>query len=178
VSHLGFVLLGVFAWNELALQGAVLTMVAHGLSTGALFIIVGALQHRIHTRDVSRMGGFWTVAPNMGGATTVFVMASLGIPGLADFVGEFLTLLGTWQTAPVLTVLAAVGILIGTVYGLKLLQHAFYGENVHNHAFPDLNGREVLIAGVMIVMLVAIGLYPAPVLDAFGSVTANLLARS
>ena len=99
VSHLGFVLLGVFAWNPLALQGAVLQMVCHGISTGALFILVGALQDRIHTRDLDRMGGLWQVAPRMGGAAMFFAMASLGLPGLGNFVAEFLVLVGVWQVS-------------------------------------------------------------------------------
>jgi NADH-quinone oxidoreductase subunit M len=90
VSHLGFVLLGIFAWNPLALQGALMTMICHGLSTGALFILVGALQERMHTREIGEMGGLWSTAPRLSGAALFFVLASLGLPGLGDFVGEFL----------------------------------------------------------------------------------------
>jgi NADH-quinone oxidoreductase subunit M len=84
VSHLGFVLVGIFAWNSLALQGAVMTMICHGISTGALFFLVGALQERIHTRDLERMGGLWAAAPRLGGSALFFAMASLGLPGLGD----------------------------------------------------------------------------------------------
>jgi len=101
VSHLGFVLLGVFAWNTLALQGALLQMVAHGISTGALFVVAGLLQERMHTRDIDRMGGLWSVAPRLGGVALFFALASLGLPGLGDFAAEFLVLLGAFQASAV-----------------------------------------------------------------------------
>ena len=101
VSHMGFVLLGIFAWNTLALQGVVLQIVCHALSTGALFILVGSLQDRIHTRDMDKMGGLWAVAPRMGGTAMFFALASLGLPGLGNFVAEFLILVGTWQVSQV-----------------------------------------------------------------------------
>ena len=88
VSHMGFVLLGVYAWNQYALQGAVIVMLAHGLSTGALFVIAGALQDRMHTREMGRMGGLWDTIPRMSGSALYFSVASLGLPGLANFVGE------------------------------------------------------------------------------------------
>ena len=160
VSHLGFVLLGAFAMNELALQGAVVTMIAHGLSTGALFFIAGALQHRLHTREMASMGGVWSIAPTLSGAALAFTMASAGLPGLADFVGEFLTLLGTWQASPPLAVAAALGILGATIYGLKLLHQTFFGPNRHGLSFPDLSGREVVIVGSLVASLVCFGLYP------------------
>ncbi len=102
VSHMGFVLLGIFAWNELALQGALLIIIAHGISTGALFILVGALNDRIHTRDLDRMGGCGRRCPGLGGVWLFFALASLGLPGLGEFVGEFLVLLGTYPCQPAL----------------------------------------------------------------------------
>ncbi|MGE5648448.1 MAG: complex I subunit 4 family protein [Acidobacteriota bacterium] len=165
VSHLGFVLLGVFAGNELAIRGAVVTMIAHGFSTGALFIIAGSLQDRIHTREMGHMGGLWSVAPYMSGATMFFLMASLGLPGLADFVGEFLVLAGTFQVSRPLAVVASIGVLMSTIYGLKMIQKAFHGPNRNELAFPDLVPREALILGIMMVALVWLGLYPKPVLD-------------
>jgi NADH-quinone oxidoreductase subunit M len=167
VSHLGFVLLGAFAWNDLALSGALMTMLAHGLSTGALFVIVGAIQERIHTRDIAAMGGLWSVAPYMSGAAMFFTMASLGLPGLGDFVGEILVLAGTYPVAPWHAVLAAIGVLASTFYGLKLIQRAFHGPNVHGLVFADLRPREALVMAVMIGMLIWLGVYPQPVLRAF-----------
>ena len=99
ISHLGFVLLGIYAGNALALQGAIVQMLAHGLSTGALFILVGALQERLHTRDMLQLGGLWSTAPRIGAIGLFFAIASLGLPGLGNFVGEFLVLLGTYRVA-------------------------------------------------------------------------------
>ncbi|MGE5571078.1 MAG: NADH-quinone oxidoreductase subunit M [Rhodospirillales bacterium] len=172
ISHLGFVLLGVFAFTSLALTGAVVTMLAHGISTGALFVIAGAVQERIHTREMGRMGGLWDTMPKMGGAALFFALGSLGLPGLGDFVGEFLVLLGTWPVSRVLTVLAAGGVLAATLYALRLVQRVFQGPNVHGWRLPDLNAREALVIGAMSVVLLWLGLYPHPVLDALPPATA------
>jgi NADH-quinone oxidoreductase subunit M len=174
VSHLGFVLLGIFAWNDLALQGAVMTMICHGISTGALFILVGALQHRIHSREMDRMGGLWSTAPRLSGATLFLALASLGLPGLGDFVGEFLVLLGTYRQSIVLTALATVGVLFATFYALRLVQRAFQGPNTHDWRIADLVPREGLVVALMIVTLLWLGLYPRPVLDTFQPVMARL----
>ncbi len=167
VSHLGFVLLGIFAWNELALQGAVMTMICHGISTGALFIVVGILQERIHTREMGRMGGLWTVAPRLSGAGLFFALASLGLPGLGDFVGEFLVLLGAYRQSVLLAALATVGVLFATFYALRLVQRAFQGPNINDWRISDLTPREALAIGLMIASLLWLGLYPRPVLDIF-----------
>jgi NADH-quinone oxidoreductase subunit M len=167
ISHMGFVLLGIFAWNSIALQGVVLTMIAHGISTGALFVIVGAMQERMHTRDLSRMGGLWTVAPRLSGATLVFALASLGLPGLGDFVGEFLVLLGTWPVSHILTVFATIGVLAATFYALRMIERAFRGPNTHEWRIADLVPREGLVMGLMIGILLWLGLFPRPVLDLF-----------
>jgi NADH-quinone oxidoreductase subunit M len=168
VSHLGFVLVGIFAGNTLALQGALLTMICHGVSTGALFILVGALQQRIHSRDIQQMGGLWTTAPRFGGATLFFMLASIGLPGLGDFVGEFLVLFGAYQRSIALAVIAAIGVLVATLYGLRMLQKAFYGPEEHHWRFPDLVRREGLIVGVMAAALLVLGLYPQPLIRTFG----------
>jgi NADH-quinone oxidoreductase subunit M len=167
ISHLGFVLLGIFSWNELALQGAVVTMIAHGISTGALFVIAGQLQERTHTREMDRMGGLWATIPRLSGAALFFALGSLGLPGLGDFVGEFLVLFGTYPVSLILTILASIGVLVATFYALRLLQRTFYGPNVHEWKLADLNRREALIVTPMIVVLLWLGLYPSPVLDTF-----------
>ena len=167
VSHLGFVVLGVFSWNELALQGAVMTMLCHGISTGALFILVGALQARIHTRDLDRMGGLWSTAPRLSGAGLYFALASLGLPGLGDFIGEFLVLLGTWRAHPILAIAGAVGVLAATFYALRLVQRAFHGPNTRHWAIPDIVFREGVIVTLMAASLLWLGLNPQPVLNTF-----------
>ena len=164
VSHMGFVLLGVFAWNTLALQGVILQLVCHALSTGALFIMVGGLQDRIHTRDMDRMGGLWQVAPRMGGTAMFFAMASLGLPGLGNFVAEFLILVGVWQVSHWAAVLGAVGLVFATVYALWMMQRAFQGEETHSWSFADLTRREVGMFGAMIAALVLLGFWPQPLI--------------
>jgi NADH-quinone oxidoreductase subunit M len=165
ISHMGFVLLGIFAWNPLALQGAVVIMLAHGISTGALFILAGGLQDRIGTRDMNRMGGLWSTAPRMGGSTLVFALASLGLPGLGNFVGEFLVLLGIYQVSVPLAALAALGFVVATVYSLYMIQRAFHGPDKEGRKLPDLNLRETAIMVTLIVLIVWLGLAPQPVLD-------------
>ena len=174
VSHLGFVLLGIFSWNSFGLQGAVMTMICHGLSTGALFILVGALQERTHTRDMDQMGGLWITVPRLSGAALFFALASLGLPGLGDFVGEFLVLLGSYQLSVGITVVAALGILASTFYALRMVQRVFHGENAQRSQLPDLSAREGLIVAPMIVGLLWLGLYPQPVLNIFAPAMHNL----
>lgn len=163
IGHLGFVLLGIFAMNTYAYQGAVMQMIAHGLSTGALFILVGALQERMHTRDIRRMGGLWSVAPKLGGVSLFFAMASLGMPGLANFIGEFLVLLGVFRVNIILTVLAVMGIIGAAIYSLFFIKRTFYGPNTEGWDIPDLGPRHLALLGVIMVFQVGLGLYPQPV---------------
>jgi len=165
VSHMGFVLLGLYAWNQLALQGAVMQMVAHGVSTAALFMLAGALQHRLHTRDMSRMGGLWHQAPRMGACALFFAVASLGLPGLGNFVAEFLVLLGLFATQPLITAIAAVGLITAAIYALRMMQQAFQGEPDKQRQMADFDAREMLAMAAMIAALLGLGLYPQPVLD-------------
>ncbi len=165
VSHMGFVLLGVFAWNIWALQGAIMQMICHGIATGALFILVGGLYQRIHTRDLRRMGGFWTSAPRMGGVAMVFAMASLGLPGLGNFIAEFLVLIGVYQASLAATIVAALGVVAATIYSLWIMQRAFFGSQEDKPYVRDLSGRESLVMAALIATIVWLGLYPQPVLD-------------
>lgn len=165
VSHLGFVLLGVFAWNDLALQGVVMQMICHGFSTGALFILVGTIQEHTHNRDMNRMGGLWQKVPRMGGVGMFFAMASLGLPGLGNFIGEFLVLYGSFRASVVLTVFATIGLVAATIYSLWIIQQTFHGEPTEEWDLPDFNIRHMLIMGSMMIGLVWLGLYPQPVLD-------------
>ncbi len=165
VSHLGFVLLGIFAFNELALQGAVMTMIAHGLSTGGLFVLVGTLYEELHTRDMDRMGGLWETVPRMGAVGMFLAMASLGLPGLGNFVGEILALLGAWQASIPITSVAVIGLIFATVYSLWIVQRTFHGEKREVWDIPDLSVRNMVTLGSMIVVLLWLGLFPKPVLD-------------
>jgi NADH-quinone oxidoreductase subunit M len=174
VSHLGFVLLGIFAWNPLALQGAMMTMICHGFSTGALFILVGALQERTHTREMDRMGGLWATAPRLSGAALFFALASLGLPGLGDFIGEFLVLLGSYRAGVGITIAATIGVLAATFYALRMVQRAFHGPNANGWHIPDLTPREGFVVAAMVVGLLWLGLYTQPVLNTFSPAMENL----
>jgi NADH-quinone oxidoreductase subunit M len=165
VSHMGFVILGVFAFNELAMQGVVMQMITHGISTGALFLLAGSLYERIHTREISKMGGFWVTCPFMGTITLVFVLASLGLPGLGNFIAEFLTLLGAWQTNKVLTIVATAGLVAATAYSLRIMQKIFLGEHTSASIVPDLSLREKVMLIPMVALIVWLGLFPQSVFN-------------
>jgi len=165
VSHMGFVLLGVFAWNPLALQGAVVVMLAHGISTGALFMLAGDIHDRIHSRDLGRMGGLWSTMPRMGAVGLVFALASLGLPGLGNFVGEFLVLLGAFQANVPIAILATLAFVVSAVYSLALIQRVFFGPKRQGLDLPDASPREMAIWAVMVALIFLLGLYPRPVID-------------
>lgn len=166
VSHMGFVILGVFALNEVAMQGVVMQMITHGLSTGALFILAGGLYERLHTRDILTMGGFWKKVPFMGFIAMVFSMASLGLPGLGNFVAEFLTLIGSWQANPTLTIFATIGVVGATAYSLRIMQKVFLGpESKQHHELTDLSAREKLILIPMTIVIIVLGLFPQFVIN-------------
>lgn len=174
VSHLGFVLLGIYAWNALALQGAVVQMLAHGLSTGALFILVGALQERLHTRDMRQMGGLWARVPRLAAIGLFFAMASLGLPGLGNFVGEFLILLGTFGHHPIFAAAATVGLVTAVIYAMIFVQRAFHGEPREIRPIADVAARHMTVLTTMIVILLWLGLYPQPVIDTAASALDNV----
>ncbi len=178
VSHMGFVLLGLYAWNSIAVQGAIVQMVAHGLSTAALFMVAGSLQQRMHTRDMSRMGGLWLNAPRMGACALFFTMASLGLPGLGNFVAEFLVLLGLFQVAPRVAVVAALGLVTGAIYSLIMLQRSFQGPGDPERAVPDYGGREMATMLLMIALLIWLGVYPQALLDLTQPTVDSLLSEA
>jgi NADH-quinone oxidoreductase subunit M len=164
VSHMGFVLLGIFAGTTAALSGAVMQMVAHGVTTGALFMLVGMIQERIHTRGLGSMGGFWTNAPRLSSMGLLFVLASLGLPGTANFVGEFLVLLGTFPVNNAMTVLAALGLVLSAIYSLRIAQRVFHGTTTDSK-MSDLSIRETGMLAIMIMAVITIGLFPQTILD-------------
>jgi NADH-quinone oxidoreductase subunit M len=179
ISHLGFVLLGLYAGNGLALRGAVMQMLAHGISSGALFMLAGALQERLHTRDMRQLGGLWATVPKMAAIALFFAIASLGLPGLGNFVGEFLVLVGSYQVTILGTVLATLGLVAAAIYSLALMQRTFYGPveaPQPGHVVSDLSRSAIAMFGVMIVIQVWLGLYPQPVLTMAGSSIEHLQA--
>lgn len=165
VSHMGFVILGVFAFNQWALQGVVMQMITHGISTGALFILAGFLYQRLHTRDIRQMGGFWPVVPKMGVIALIFAMASLGLPGLGNFIAEFLTLVGSWQANRWMTGFATIGLVAATIYSLRIVQKVFLGKETSQTGLVDLSPREMLISASLVIAILWLGLNPQPVLN-------------
>ena len=158
ISHMGFVMLALFAFNTIAYQGAIITMIAHGLSSAALFSMAGMIYLRIHSRNLADMGGFWQSAPRMGGFALAFAGAAFGLPGLANFIGEFFSLVGVFQVMPVFAVIAAFGLIGSAIYGMVLFQSSFQGQA--KQEIVDLGHRELVICGLLFLMLLAIGLYP------------------
>jgi NADH-quinone oxidoreductase subunit M len=175
-SHMGFVLLGIFSGNALAMQGAVLEMLCHGLATGALFVVAGILQERLGTRDMRQMGGFWAGAPRLGGAALFFALASLGLPGLGNFVAEFLILLGLFQGHVVAAAVATVGLVAATLYSLWMMQRVFFGQP--SQPLPaDLRRGEAAILAAMGLALVWLGLWPGTVLSISQPAVAQVMQR-
>lgn len=166
VSHLGFAVVGIFAWNPWSLGGAVMQMMAHGISTGALFVVAGILQERTHTRDMQRYEGLWSVVPRLAGMGLFFAIAALGLPGMGNFVGEFLVLMGLSTSSSVLASVATVVFVASVVYALALVQKTFHGENKHGWQLHDLSGREMATLFSMVAITLWLGLYPQPVLNA------------
>ncbi len=175
VSHLGFVLLGVFAFNVQALNGAVIQMLSHGLSTGALFILVGSLQDRLHTRELSRMGGLWSAAPKFGAFGLVLTLALLGLPGFGNFIGEFLVLLGAYRASVSVAVVAAIGLVFAMVYSLRMYQLAFHGESSDTKEVRDLGAIEIAALGAMIIALFWLGIFPQGAMDAASRALGGIL---
>lgn len=172
VSHLGFVMLGLFALNSQGIQGGILQMVNHGLSTGALFLLVGMIYERRHTRDMDAFGGLWKVMPVYGAMMLVVALSSMGLPGLNGFVGEFAILLGAWGAGGPggslgsywFAALSAVGVILAAVYLLFMFQKLFLGPVTkdENRNLLDLDRREIIVIVPLVILIFWIGLYPAP----------------
>ena len=174
VSHMGFVLLGIFAGTTAAMSGAVIQIVAHGVTTGALFMLVGMIQERIHTRELGSMGGFWTTAPRLSSMGLLFVLASLGLPGTANFIGEFLVLLDTFPVSITMTVIGALGLVLSAIYSLRIAQRVFHGTARVDLVMPDLSIRETGMLAIMIIAVLWIGLSPLTILDTAKPVLSKL----
>jgi NADH-quinone oxidoreductase subunit M len=179
VSHLGFVILGIFAFNVQGLDGAVLQMVNHGLSTGALFLLVGMIYDRRHTRLIADFGGLAKVMPVYAAFFLVVALSSLGLPGLNGFVGEFLVLIGAFQTMPLYAVLAAIGVILSAIYLLWMYQRVMFGEVTHeaNKILADLAPRELIVLVPVVLIIVWIGVYPRPFLARMEASTKSVVER-
>ena len=179
VSHLGFVMLGLFAFNIQGIEGGILQMINHGLSTGALFLIVGIVYERRHTRLISEFGGLSKVVPVFALVFLVVTLSSIGLPGLNGFVGEFLIMLGAFKTHRWLTVVAASGVIFAAVYMLWMFQRVMYGKvtNEENLRLTDMNGREIAYMVPILLFILWIGVYPQPFLRRMDASVNAFVAR-
>jgi len=178
VSHMGFAVMGIFALNVEGLQGSIMQMVNHGIITGALFILLGYLYKRRHTYEISQLSGLQKVAPVFAGLFTLFMLASIGVPGLAGFVGEFLVLLGTFLAHRWWAVVAAVGVILAALYMLWAYQRVFHGPtSEENRSFKDLKVAEILPLVPLVALVFFIGLYPKPILERIEPSVALLVER-
>ncbi|GAB4472122.1 MAG: NADH-quinone oxidoreductase subunit M [Anaerolineae bacterium] len=167
VSHLGFVVLGIFSLNAIGLQGAILQMINHGLSTGALFLLVGMIYERRHTREMDQFGGIWKVMPVYSAIMLIVTLSSMGLPGLNGFVGEFTILLGSFNSevlSPIFTGLATIGVILAAVYLLTMFQKVFLGplDKEENKKLTDITPRELITALPLLILIFVIGIYATP----------------
>ena len=187
VSHLGFVMLGLFAMNREGISGAILQMINHGLSTGALFLLVGMIYEQTHTREIKVYGGLWKITPIFGSIMLIVALSSMGLPGLNGFVGEFTILLGAFGSQAIgnawFAAISALGVIMAAVYILYMFQKMFLGpegsivEEVkkHGHALRDLNTRELITVIPLLIFIFWIGLYPAPFFNLMAPAVDNLV---
>ena len=179
VSHLGFVMLGIFALTLQSVQGALLIMINHGISTGALFLLVGMIYERRHTRAIDAYGGIARVVPLFAAILTFVSLSSIGLPGTNGFVGEFLVLIGSFKTYPILAVISATGVIFAATYLLWALQRILFNplDKPENEHIPDLNRREIALLLPLIAVIIWLGVYPAPVLRRTEASTQLLIER-
>ncbi|MBI2795971.1 MAG: NADH-quinone oxidoreductase subunit M [Gemmatimonadetes bacterium] len=179
VSHLGFVMLGIFAFTEQSVQGAQMVTISHGISSGALFLLVGMIYERTHTRLIAAYGGIARAVPMFSAALALVAMSSIGLPGTNGFVGEFLVLIGTYSVYPYLAAAASVGVILGAAYLLWALQRIIFNplDNRENATLSDLNRRELAVMGVIAVLIVWLGVMPEPLLSRTASASRRLVDR-
>ncbi|MBL6455195.1 NADH-quinone oxidoreductase subunit M [Belnapia sp. T6] len=179
VAHMGIVTIGIFTFNQQGLSGALFTMLAHGVVSGALFLCVGVLYDRVHSREILRYGGVAKIMPAYALVFMLFTMASVGLPGLANFVGEFLVIVGAWRVNPWVAFGAALGMILGAAYMLYLYRRVAFGRITRDdlRALLDLSPREYAVFAPLIALTLWMGIYPQPFLSFFEASVAALVAR-
>jgi len=180
VSHMGFVTLGIFALNTQGIEGAIMQMVNHGITTGALFLCVGAIYERTHSRMIADNAGLAGPMPRFATLLVIFALSSLGLPGTNSFVGEFLILIGTFLWSKAVAVIASLGIILAAVYLLRMVQHVAYGVPTEESAghLTDLNGREMATFAPLVVLVFWIGLFPNPLLTLMHTSVDQVIAQA
>ena len=179
VAHLGFVMLGIWAATVQSLEGAIIIMISHGISTGALFFLAGMLYERRHTREIAAFGGLAKVVPVLAAVLTIVVLSSIGLPGTNGFIGEFLVLIGSFGIYPWAVVVAATGVVVAAMYMLRALQRVIYNklDNPENEGMLDLSRRELAVLVPLIALIFWIGVYPAPFLRRIEASTSMLVEQ-
>jgi NADH-quinone oxidoreductase subunit M len=179
VAHMGIVTLGIFTVTQEGLEGAVLQMLSHGLVSSALFLVVGVVYDRLHTRDIDRYGGLADTMPKYAFVFMVFMLASVGLPGTSGFVGEFLVLLGTFEVSTLGAFLATTGTILGAAYMLYLYRRVIFGviTRADVKAMLDLSPREMLVFAPIVALVLWMGIYPASFLKPMQASVANLIER-
>ncbi len=179
VAHMGFVILGVFALTVNGLQGGLVVMISHGISTGALFLLLGMMYERRHTREIAAFGGISRVTPWFATAFMITALASVGVPGTSGFIGEFLALLGAFETHRVLAIVAATGVIFAAYYMLPMVQKVFFNklDKPENREMKDLTGREIAILAPMCALMILIGWNPQPILSRMEPSVREVLER-
>jgi NADH-quinone oxidoreductase subunit M len=177
VAHMGFVTLGFFMFNDLAVQGGIVQMISHGFVSGAMFLCIGVLYDRVHSREISHYGGVVNTMPRFAAFFVLFSLANCGLPATSGFVGEFMVILGAVKFDFWIGLLAATALILGAAYSLWLVKRVVFGSVVHKHVaqLQDLNKREFLMLGLMAIAVIAMGVYPAPFTDAMQTSVADLL---
>ncbi len=179
ISHMGFVTLGLFVFNQMALEGAMIQMISHGFISGAMFLTVGVLYDRLHSREISTYGGVAGVMPKFAFFAVLFAMANAGLPGTSGFVGEFLVILGTFQYSGILAALAALTLILGAAYTLWMVKRVMFGplEKEEVKGLVDLSRGEFLIMLILAGLVLLVGIWPNPLLDVMRVTLENLLAH-
>ncbi len=165
IGHMGYVAIGIASWQPVALSGSILQMANHGVTTGALFCLIGMLDERAHTREIAAFGGLWGKIPLWSFFFLIFSLTSMGLPGLNSFVGEFLILAGTIKQSPLVVVLSFVGIILPLIYMVRLVQEVVFQQERQPLVLMDLNLREISVLVALLVLDVWVGVHPAPLLD-------------
>jgi NADH-quinone oxidoreductase subunit M len=178
VAHMGFVTIGIFVVNAQGVQGAIFQMLSHGVVSAALFLCVGVVYDRLHTREIADYGGLADNMPKYALVFMVFTMASVGLPGLSGFVGEFLVLVGAFKANTWVATLAATGMILGAAYALWLYRKVVFGVITRDvvRAMPDMSMREVAVFAPLVLVTVWMGIYPASFLDVMDASVAKLVA--
>ena len=177
VAHLGMVMLGLFALTRESVQGAMMVMIGHGLSTGALFLLIGMVYERRHSREIAAYGGIAKVMPIFATLLTIVALSSIGLPGTNGFVSEFLVMIGSFKTYPYLTTVSAIGVILGAAYMLWALQRIIYNplDKRENEQLTDLNWREIALLVPVLAAILWLGLYPKPVLARMEAATTSFV---